>query len=162
VSKKYIVNNKKNKNNKEYKKFSKTNNILKIEKQIKKVYKKISNIRNNYIHQCTIKLIKFFPKRIIMEDLNVIGMMKNKHLSRAIQEQCFFEFERQIKYKSEWNGIKFILANRFFPSSKTCSNCKFVKKDLKLKDRIYTCKHCGFVIDRDINASINLMNYSNI
>jgi putative transposase len=97
-----------------------------------------------------------------MEDLNVIGMMKNKHLSRAIQEQCFFEFERQIKYKSEWNGIKFILANRFFPSSKTCSNCKFVKKDLKLKDRIYTCKHCGFVIDRDINASINLMNYSNI
>lgn len=94
-----------------------------------------------------------------MEDLNVSGMMKNKHLSKAIQEQCFYEFIRQMKYKCEFNGIEFIQVDRFYPSSKTCSCCGYIKKDLKLKDRIYKCDDCGLEIDRDKNASINLGNY---
>ena len=95
-----------------------------------------------------------------MEDLNIDGMMKNKHLSKAIAEQGFYEFIRQIKYKCEFNGIEFIQANRFYPSSKTCSCCGHIKKDLKLSDRVYICSNCGLEIDRDYNASINLMNYS--
>ena len=94
-----------------------------------------------------------------MEDLNVSGMMKNKHLSKAIQEQCLYEFIRQMKYKCEFNGIEFVQAPRFYPSSKTCSCCGSIKKDLKLKDRKYKCNNCGLVIDRDKNASINLANY---
>ena len=87
-------------------------------------------------------------------------MMKNKHLAKAIQQQCFYEFYRQIQYKCLWNNIKFIEADRFYPSSKTCSCCGHIKKDLKLKDRIYKCDNCGLEIDRDFNASINLSNYS--
>ena len=94
-----------------------------------------------------------------MEDLNVKGMMKNKHLSEKISEQCFYEFIRQMKYKCEFNGIQFVQADRFYPSSKTCSCCGNIKNDLKLKDRIYKCDKCGLVIDRDKNASINLGNY---
>lgn len=97
-----------------------------------------------------------------MEDLNVSGMMKNRHLSKSIQEQCFYEFIRQIKYKCEWNGIDFEQADRFYPSSKTCSCCGNIKKNLKLKDRIYVCDKCGAIIDRDINAAINLMQYSKV
>jgi putative transposase len=86
-------------------------------------------------------------------------MMKNKHLSKAIQGQRLYEFYRQIKYKSDWNNIKLIVADRFYPSSKTCSKCGSYNKDLKLNDRDYICKECGVVLDRDINASINLKNY---
>lgn len=94
-----------------------------------------------------------------MEDLNVMGMMKNKHLSKAIQEQCFYEIARQIEYKSKWNGIEFVKANRFYPSSKTCSKCGCIKKNLTLRDRLYVCGECGYAIDRDYNAAINLMRY---
>lgn len=94
-----------------------------------------------------------------MEDLNVQGMMKNKHLSKAVQEQCFYEFRRQMQYKCEWNGIELVLADRFYPSSKTCSCCGNVKRDLKLSDRVYKCDVCGTVIDRDYNAAINLSRY---
>ena len=146
--------------NKQGSKFVKTNNIIKLEKQVNKIYRKLSNIRNNYIHQTTNKIIKHYPYRIVMEDLNVRGMMKNKHLSKAIAEQGFYEFIRQIKYKCEFNGIEFIQVDRFYPSSKTCSCCGFIKKDLKLKDRNYKCDKCGLEIDRDYNASINLSNYS--
>ena len=146
--------------NKQGSKFVKTNNIIKLEKQVKQIYRKLSNIRNNYIHQTTNKIIKHYPYRIVMEDLNVIGMMKNKHLSKAIAEQGFYEFMRQIKYKCEFNGIEFIQVDRFYPSSKTCSCCGFIKKDLKLNDRNYKCDKCGLEIDRDYNASINLSNYS--
>lgn len=85
--------------------------------------------------------------------------MKNKHLAKAISEQCFYEFKRQIQYKSELYGIEFIEVPTFYPSSKTCSQCGSIKTDLKLSDRVYKCKHCGLVIDRDLNASINLANY---
>ena len=140
-------------------KFVKTNNIIKLEKRIKLLHRKLSNIRNNHIHQATNKIIKLLPYRVVMEDLNVSGMIKNKHLAKAISEQCFYEFIRQMKYKCEFNGIEFIQADRFYPSSKTCNCCGNVKKDLKLKDRVYVCKKCGLVIDRDKNASINLGNY---
>ena len=86
-------------------------------------------------------------------------MMKNKHLSEAVAEQCFYEFYRQIEYKSSWNNIKFIIADRFYASSKICSCCGALNKDLKLSDRIYKCDNCNAVIDRDKNASINLYNY---
>lgn len=140
-------------------KFVKTNNVIKLEDQIKLLHRRLSNIRNNHIHQATSKIIKLNPYRIVMEDLNIVGMMKNKHLSKAIAEQGFYEFIRQIKYKCEFNGIEFIQVDRWYPSSKTCSCCGNVKQDLKLKDREYVCDKCGLVIDRDKNASINLGNY---
>ena len=141
-------------------KYVKTNNILRQEIKLRRLYARLSNIRSNYIHQCTHYIVSKLPCRVVMEDLNVSGMMKNKHLSKAIQEQCFFEFIRQMKYKCEWNGIEFIQVSRFYPSSKTCSNCGCIKHDLKLSDRTYSCSECGFVIDRDLNAAINLMKYS--
>ena len=150
VSKKYSVND----NN-----YKKSNNILKAEKRVKQLYNKLSNIRKNYIHQTTRIIVNMLPKRIVMEDLNISGMMKNRHLSKAIKEQCFYEFIRQIKYKCENFVIEFIQVDRFYPSSKTCSKCGHIKKELKLSDRIYKCDNCGLVIDRDENASINLMNY---
>ena len=152
VSRKY-------KDNKCSNKFVKTNNIIKLERQIKLLHRKLSNIRKNHIHQATNRIIKLKPYRVIMEDLNVVGMMKNKYLSKAIQEQCFYEFIRQMKYKCEFNGIEFIQVDRFYPSSKTCSECGSVKKQLKLSEREYVCEECGCIIDRDKNASINLGNY---
>ena len=145
--------------NKQGNKFVKTNNIIREENKLRKIYARITNIRYNYIHQTTHKLISMFPKCIVMEDLNVIGMMKNRHLSKAIQEQYFSEFIRQMKYKCEWNGIEFVQADRFYPSSKTCSGCGCIKSDLKLSDRTYICNECGLVIDRDYNAAVNLSRY---
>lgn len=157
VSRKYETNNK----NKVFdKKWHKSNNIIKTEKQIKKIHNKLSNVRKNYIHQTTKYLVNKLPYRVVIEDLNISGMMKNRHLSKAIQEQCLHEFIHQVKYKCEWNGIEFVQVGRFYPSSKTCSDCGCIKSDLKLSDRTYKCEHCGFEIDRDYNAAINLMNYS--
>ena len=99
------------------------------------------------------------PRRVVMEDLNVIGMMKNHNLAKSISNQRFAEFIRQMKYKCEWNGIPFYQVNRFYPSSKTCSCCGHIKSDLKLSDRTYICSECGIVIDRDLNAAINLQRY---
>ena len=152
VSRKYEL-------NKQGNKYIKTKNIIKLEKQIKIIHRKLSNIRHNYIHQTTSTLIKERPYRIVMEDLNVKGMMKNKHLSKAIAEQGFYEFKRQMEYKCNFNGIEFVQVDRFYPSSKTCSCCGNIKKDLKLKDRVYKWNNCGLEIDRDYNASLNLMNY---
>lgn len=139
--------------------YNKTNNIIKEEYKLKKLYARLTNIRHNYIHQSTHKVVSLLPKKIVMEDLNVTGMMKNKHLSKAIQEQCFYEIARQIEYKSKWNGVEFVKANRFYPSSKTCSNCGCIKKNLTLRDRLYVCDECSYEIDRDYNAAINLMRY---
>ena len=145
--------------NKHGNKFTKTNNIIKLEKQIKLVHRKISNIRNTYNHNFTSDLIKLKPCRIVIEDLNIKGMMKNRCLSKAIAQQCFYEIRRQIEYKTKWNGIELVIADRFFPSSKTCCECGSIKKDLTINDRTYICKECGSIIDRDLNASINLSNY---
>jgi putative transposase len=152
VSRKYEA----NKNGNSY---IKTNNIIKLENTIKRVYRKLYNIRNNHIHQATSTIIKLKPYRVVMEDLNVMGLMKNKHLAEKIAEQKFYEFVRQMKYKCQFNGIEFVQADRFYPSSKLCSSCGRKKDGLKLKDRIYTCDKCGFTIDRDKNASINLGKY---
>ena len=145
--------------NKQGKKYIKTKNIERLEDRLRKMYARLSNIRNNYNHQCTHKLVSLLPCRIVMEDLNVQGMMKNKHLSKAIAEQCFYEIIRQMKYKCEWNNIPFYQVGRFYPSSKICSCCGHIKKDLKLSDRTYICPECGLVIDRDFNAAINLQRY---
>ena len=146
--------------NKQGKKYIKTKNIERLENKLRKLYCHISNIRQNYIHQCTHALVLLLPSRVVMEDLNIQGMMKNRHLARAIQEQCLYEFIRQMRYKCEWNGIEFIQANRFYPSSKTCSCCGNIKRDLKLSDRTYKCDICGLAIDRDYNAAINLSKYA--
>lgn len=136
----------------------KTSNIIKSEKKLLKVNRRLTNIRHNHIHQTTSKIVNRKPMFIVLEDLAVMNMMKNKHLSKAIQEQCFYEFYRQIQYKSSWNNIKFIEADRYFPSSKLCSCCGNIKKDLKLSDRTYTCE-CENVIDRDYQAALNLKQY---
>jgi len=151
VSRKY----EKNKKGKEY---VKTKNIIKLEKCIQQIHRRLANIRNNYLHESTTSIVKTKPYRVVVEDLNVKGMMKNKHLSDAIRKQGFYEFKRQLQYKCKFRGIELVVADRFYPSSKTCSQCGKVKKDLKLKDRVYKCS-CGLSIDRDLNASINLSKY---
>lgn len=104
-------------------------------------------------------IIKLLPSQVVVEDLNVAGMLKNRHLSKAIQQQSFYEILRQMEYKCQFNSIPFYKANRFYPSSKTCSCCGCIKKDLKLSDRTFVCSECGLEIDRDYNAAINLMRY---
>ena len=151
VSRKY----EKNKKGKEY---VKTKNIIKLEKQIQQVHRRLANIRNNYLHQTTTNIVKTKPYRVVIEDLAVSDMMKNKHLSDAIRKQGFSEFRRQLEYKCNFRGIKLVVADRFYPSSKSCSQCGKIKKDLKLKDRVYKCSY-GLNIDRDLNASINLSKY---
>ena len=140
-------------------KFIKTNNIKKLEREVKLIQRRLSNIRLNHIHQTTTAIVKTKPSRIVVEDLNVTGMLKNKHLSKAIQEQCFHKFISILEYKSKFNGIEFVKADRFYPSSKTCSSCGAIKKDLKLRDRVFICPSCNSRIDRDKNASINLSRY---
>lgn len=140
-------------------KYTKTNNIIKEENKLRNLYAKQANIRLNYIHQTTHQLVAKLPRRVVMEDLQIRHMVKNRHLSKAIHSQRFSEFIRQMKYKCEWDGIQFVQADRFYPSSKTCSGCGSIKRDLKLSDRTYICQDCGLVIDRDYNAAINLMKY---
>ena len=121
---------------------------------------KQTNIRQNYIHHITRQLVDMCPSRIVIEDLNVLGMLKNKYLSEAVNKQNFGEFRRQIIYKAEEKEIPVVLADRYFPSSKLCSCCGYKNKSLKLKDREWTCPNCGTHHDRDYNAAINLMNYT--
>ena len=152
VSRKYLI-------NKKGVSYYKTSNIIKLEKQLLKLNHRLTNIRHNYLHETTSEIINRKPMFIALEDLNVKGMMKNKHLAKAIQEQSFYEFKRIISYKANWNNIKIIEVPRFYPSSKTCSECGAIKKDLKLSDREWVCTECGVIHDRDYNASVNLMKY---
>lgn len=152
ISRKYL----KNKKGECYKK---TSNIIKSEEKLIITIKRLTNIRKNYVHQTTSEIINRKPRFIVMEDLNVSGMMKNRYLSKAIQDQSFYDFKRQIAYKCEWNNIKFIQVDKFYPSSKLCSECGCVNQSLKLSDRIFDCPECGNQIDRDYQASINLRNY---
>lgn len=155
VSNKYLI-------NKKGVCYIKTSNIIKLEKQLLKLNKRLTGIRTNYLHEITTEIINREPKFIALEDLNVKGMMKNKHLAKAIQEQSFYEFKRIITYKALWNNIEIVDVPRFYPSSKTCSECGSYKKDLKLSDREYVCEECGCIIDRDLNASINLAKYQQL
>ena len=151
ISRKYIKNKRKGE-------YCKTCNIAKSEKLLLKVNHRLTNIRNNYLHQTTSEIVNRKPRFICIEDLNVSGMMKNRHLSKAVQNQGFFEFRKQLEYKSNDKGVQLIIADRFYPSSKLCSCCGKIKKDLNLSDRIYRCE-CGNVIDRDFQASLNLEAY---
>jgi putative transposase len=153
VSRKYEMNKTKMKGGEI--RYNKTNNIMKTEKKIKLIHRRLTNIRLNNIHQITTSLVKTKPQSIVIEDLNINGMMKNRHLSKAIQEQCLYTFTNILEYKTKFYGIKLVKADRWYPSSKTCSKCGNIKKDLKLSDRMYKCE-CGFNIDRDLNAAINL------
>ena len=152
ISRKYAM------NKKEGDSYFKTCNIIKSERLLLKIHHRLANIRQNYRHQITTEIVTRKPKVIMLEDLNVQGLMKNKHLSKKIQEQGWYDFRKLIEYKAEWAGKKVVLVDRFYPSSKTCIKCGKIKKDLKLSDRIYRCE-CGNVIDRDLQAAINLKRY---
>lgn len=136
----------------------KSKNLLKLEKDIKRLHIKIKNILDNNIHTFTKKLVDLNPKAIVIEDLNVKGMMKNKHLSKVIGEAKFYEIRRQLEYKCLWNNIDLVIADRWFASSKICSCCGNKKEKLSLSERVYVCDVCSNKIDRDLNASYNLRN----
>jgi len=138
-----------------------TDSAKNIEKQILKVQKlhqRLQNARQDYVNQIVSELAKTKPAYITIEDLNVRGMMKNRHLSKAIAQQNFYYFRTKLESKCKINNIELRIVDRWYPSSKTCSSCGCIKTDLKLSDRIYVCPDCGFEIDRDLNAAINLKN----
>jgi putative transposase len=136
-----------------------SNNRKKALMKVQKCYAKIADIQRNHVHQVTTKIVNLLPQKIVLEDLNVQGMMKNRHLARAISEQNFFTFREFIKYKAEDRGIEVVLADRFFPSSKTCSSCGHKVEKLLLNQRVYKCPVCGLEIGRDENAARNLETY---
>ena len=132
-------------------------NIQKQIVKVQKLHQRLRNIRTDYLNKTVFSIVKQKPSYITIEDLAVSNMMKNKHLSKAIASQKFFEFKTKLMSKCKQNDVELRIVDRFYPSSKTCSQCGKIKKDLKLSDRIYKCD-CGFTIDRDLNASINLKN----
>lgn len=149
ISRKYLM-------NKIGDKWVKTKNIEKKVKQLKKIFQRLSNIRKSYRLKVIQQIVQRKPSCIVLEDLNVSGMMKNKHLAQAIQNQGFYEFRVTLEYYANKLGITVKYANRWYPSSKKCSSCGAIKTDLKLSDRVYHCEHCGLILDRDLNAAKNL------
>lgn len=134
-------------------------NIQETKRKIKLIYRKLHSIRMNHLHQTTSYLVKQLPKGIVIEDLNVKGMMKNRYLAKHIQNAMFSEFRRQLEYKCLQYGIYLVVADRFYPSSKTCSYCGNIKSELNLNERVYKCSSCGLKKDRDLNAAENLAYY---
>ena len=132
-----------------------SNNWKKSQLKIAQLHTKIANIRKDTLHKLTTYLAKNHSQ-IVIEDLNVSGMMANHKLAKAVADMGFYEFRRQLQYKCELYGSKLIIVDRWFPSSKTCSNCGNVKESLSLSERMFKCEHCGFSCDRDLNASLNL------
>ena len=130
-------------------------NVQKQKLKVQKLHHKLDNIRTDYINKTIAEIVKTKPSYIAIEDLNVSGMMKNRHLSKAVAAQKFYEFRNKLKVKCDDNGIELRIVDRWYPSSKLCHCCGSIKKDLKLSDRIYKCS-CGYVEDRDFNASLNL------
>ena len=129
-------------------------NIQKQKLKVQKLHQKMENIRTDYINKTIAEIVKTKPSYITIEDLNVKGMMKNRHLSKAVASQKFYEFRTKLKNKCDENGIELRIVDRMYPSSKLCHCCGTIKKDLKLSDRIYKCD-CGYMADRDYNASLN-------
>ena len=148
VSRKYLIN--------KCNKYNKTKNIIKLEKQIKLIHRSIRNIRINHIRKFVSVLVKKQPQYIAIEDLNVKGMMKNKHLAKDIANCSFYTIREHLIRKATERNTIVRLVDRFYPSSKTCSNCGTYKKDLKLSQRVYHCDNCGEKIDRDLNAALNI------
>ena len=133
-----------------------SNNYQKASIKLNKLHRRIANIRGDFLHKttsCLVKNVQYFS----LEDLNVQGMMRNHRLAKAISDVSFYEFKRQLAYKAEYNGREIHQVDRFYPSSKLCSNCGALKEDLTLKDRVYCCDKCGTRLDRDYNASRNLL-----
>ena len=130
-------------------------NIQKQRLKIQKLHHRIDNIRTDHINKIIAEIVKTKPSHITIEDLNVSGMMKNKHLSKAVASQKFYEFKTKLQAKCKENGIELRIVDRWYPSSKTCHCCKNIKKDLKLSDRLFRCD-CGYIEDRDFNAALNL------
>ena len=153
VSRKYHI-NKCDKNNK-------TRNIIKLERQIKLIYRSLKNIRINHIRKFVSELVKKQPQYIAIEDLNVKGMMKNKHLAKDVANCSFYTIREHLIRKATERCIAVRLVDRFYPSSKTCSNCGHYNKNLKLSQRVYHCSHCQKKIDRDFNASLNIAKTDN-
>lgn len=138
-----------------------TTSAKNIEKQVLKVQKlhqKLGNIRHNYVNEIVSELVKIKPSYITIEDLNVKGMMKNRHLSNAIAQQNFYYFKTNLRNKCKQNDIELRIVSRWYPSSKICACCGNIKEDLKLSDRVYICEECSYEIDRELNAAINLKN----
>ena len=131
-------------------------NFVKQKLKVQNLYQRLTNIRTDYINKTIHSMVKIKPAFIVIEDLNVSGMMKNRHLSKAVAQQKFFEFRTKLSQKCKEHNIELRVVDRFYPSSKTCHKCGHIKKDLKLSDRTYKCSECGYVGDRDINASLNL------
>lgn len=131
-------------------------NFVKQKLKVQKLYQRLANIRTDYINKTINSIVKTKPSFIVIEDLNVSGMMKNRHLSKAIAQQKFFEFRTKLISKCKENNIELRIVDKWYPSSKLCHNCGHIKKDLKLSDRTYKCSECGYIEDRDINASLNL------
>ena len=147
------------KQNKKEARYCKTRNSTKSRIKLLKITKRITNIRNEQIYQETNKIMQANPEFICIEDLNITGMLKNHHLARSIQEQRLQLFRSLLEYKCHKHNIPLMIADRWFPSSKTCYECGNVKHDLKLSDRVYTCPVCGNTIDRDYQAALNLQLY---
>ena len=131
-------------------------NFVKQRLEVQKLYQRLDNIRTDYLNKTIHSIVKTKPAFIVIEDLNVRGMMKNRHLSKAVAQQKFFEFRSKLINKCKENNIELRVVDRWYPSSKLCHSCGHIKKDLKLSDRTYKCSECGYVEDRDINASLNL------
>ena len=130
-------------------------NIQKQKLKVQRLHHKLDNVRTDYINKSIAEIVKTKPSYIAIEDLNISGMMKNRHLSKAVASQKFCEFRIKLKYKCDENGIELRVVDKWFPSSKMCHCCGAIKKDLKLSDRIYRC-NCGYIEDRDLNAALNL------
>lgn len=137
----------------------KTKNIIKLEKKVSLLYRRLSNIRDNYNHYITSEIVKTKPSKIVIEDLDIKGMMKDKSKSKAIQSQKWYDLRKKLTYKCEKNGIQLVVADKRYASSKLCSFCGHKKKVLGLDERVYKCEKCGKSIDRDYNAALNLRNY---
>ena len=135
----------------------KSNNYLKLSLKLSNLHHKVANTRTDFINKVTSILTSTYSD-IAIENLNVKGMLKNHRLSKLVTDVSFYEIRRQLEYKSAYNNVKIVDADTFYASSKTCSKCGAVKEDLSLSDRTYVCPHCGATIDRDYNASLNLLN----
>ena len=153
VAKKYLING--------CNKHNKIKNIIKLERQIKLIYRSLRNIRINHIRKFVSELVKKQPQYIAIEDLNVKGMMKNKHLAKDVANCSFYTIREHLIRKARERSIVVRLVDRFYPSSKTCSNCGSYKKDLKLNQRVYHCNTCQEKIDRDLNAALNIAKTDN-
>jgi putative transposase len=152
ISGKYLM-------NKEGNKYVKTNNIKKLEHQVKMIDRTLKNIRDTYMHQVTCGIVSR-AKTVCIEDLNVSGMMKNKHMRKALQQQELYKFRQYITYKSKAYGVALVVADRFYPSTKIINCCGYKLKFVSLSQRILTCPICGKTIDRDYNAALNLRDYA--